>query len=81
MATCVVGELITEACASGFTCIAESKDLAQAAELQLLKNISGDTSTFGELIEQACDNNFFCLSKDQYQAATLQLLCNLTGGS
>lgn len=80
MAVCSVGTLIQEACASGFTCL--DPDTSRAVELQLLKNLAGDESTFGELIAQACANGFMCVSQsDQlFKAVELQQLCNLSGG-
>lgn len=78
MATCSIGTLITEACASGFTCL--DPQTSRGVELALWQNIGGDTSSFGELFEQACDNNFVCLPPALQNAVILQLLCNLTEG-
>lgn len=80
MAECNLAELIEDACSNGFICVAENPSMANAVELQLLKNISGDESTLAELIAQACANNFLCVAESPIttNAIGLQLLCNIS---
>jgi hypothetical protein len=75
MATCNVGQLSLDACADGFMWLDDAT--AEAVEIQLLKNISGDASTTQQLLAQACANGFTSLDMKTAEMVYLQLLCNL----
>lgn len=81
MAECDVATLISDACASGFTCLVGTERMARAVELQLLKEIAGNTQTLEELIASACASGFLCLEEQMSNAVELQLLCDISGGT
>lgn len=83
MAECSLETLLADACANGFLCAAQNPNLAKALELQLLKQIAADESTFAELLAEACTNNFTCAAQNPVtaNALELQLLCNISEAS
>ena len=78
MATCNLTTLIDDACANGFVCL--DARMSRAVELQLVKNVAGDSNTIGQLILQACDNGFICVASDKRMSLAVenQLYCNIT---
>lgn len=81
MASCSLTDLLSDACSNKFNCV-DSK-MGQAIELELWSEIAGNTSTLGELYQEACENGFMQLSMDnpnQANSVMLQLLCDISSG-
>lgn len=78
MATCNASTLLSDARANGFDSL--PLQFANAVKLQLIKNISGTTSSISTLITDACANGFSCIDGHQAQSVELQLLCDASNG-
>lgn len=80
MAVCNADELMAEACLSGFTCLGGDARLSWAVALQQLANLSGNTFTVQELLDQAAASGF---SVNEHPLLALaiadQQVCNLIG--
>lgn len=77
MAVCNIQDLLTDANANLFTSIAQSPTLTNAVALQLLKEITGNTQSFDELLASACENQFSCVTESSlFYALAAQLLCD-----
>lgn len=77
MATCSLAGLLADANSNGFNGI--SHEMAGAVALQFVSQITGNTLTVGELISQACDNEFACVGPTMGFSILLQQVCNQFG--
>jgi hypothetical protein len=77
MASCSLASLQAQACANGFFGLDPKS--ARAIELQLVKNLSGDTSTLAQLKTQACANGFLSVNENEFRIAQETLLFALAG--
>jgi hypothetical protein len=75
MASCSLATLQAQACANGFLDL--DKKSARAIELQLVKTISGDTSTLAHLLAKACANGFLNVNENDFRAIQETFLFNL----
>lgn len=78
MSSCSLASLQADACANGFLDLSEGD--ANAAILQLLYNVAGETATLSQLQTQSCSNYFLQADKGMQEVLLLQLLCNVNGG-